>query len=1681
MAEAALKKIESLKARRLVCTKQLDRINEFLSEINTLLSEFEVRLQALDSVFKAFEQLQIKLEDIDPKEIGAKVDVRAECEEMYYKSRSKILHEIQSRKSTLRTENVVSTETKSSNQLKLPKVNIPIFSGEVTQWLSFHEIFNSLIHNNSSLSNVSKLHYLISSLSGQAARTIQSLEITDDNYEVALNLLIENYDNKRVIATEHIKKVMMYPAIQKPSSSSLRQFCDEINSHLRALTTLGRPVSQWDDLLVQILLPKLDSATLNKWNEEGPTERMPSYQELIKFLTKRTLILNDDIPQPNHNIYKCDQFLNLPVAQKQSFVSGNQLCFNCIKPNHDANNCQASKCRKCNNSHHTLLHDDNVIRIPQDVPQSSSYNIASTSNDQRPTSNNVASSSNSLTSPMIQPYPQTYHLHKNTSPAAYDTQSRSAQAILATAVVFALDKQNTPVPCRVLLDSASHVSLLTERFANLLGIRRKSKIMSICSIGENSLICKHQISFTIKSRFNHYAENIDAYIVARISEFLPDAPINTNGLSIPSNINLADPLFGTPSRVDLLIGAEYFFGLLSIGQIKLGPWLPTLQNTVFGWVVSGSIAQGECKKKVHCLVNDSDENSENENIASMLTSFWEIEKHEQIELPFTKNEQICEEHFLKNVKRLRNGRIEVRLPFKQNPESLGNSYATALRRFYALERKLIKNHDLAVQYVSFMKEYKQLKHMVEIKNQDFGKLHYYIPHHCITKPESSTTKLRVVFDASAKCDNGVSLNDILYVGPVVQPDLFSLLIKFRSHNYVFTADVTKMYRQIALNEQDRAFHQILWRDRPDEEIKTYELCTVTYGTASASFLATRALLYLAEEEGDKFPVGASTIKTEFYVDDILTGASTLEELECIKRELRGILDRGGLTLKKWCSNNNSLLQDIPHEEKEQFFQLKNNDVIKTLGVVWDPKADTFFYKVNAGENKHITKRTVLADIARLYDPLGLINPVTVLAKIFYKGFGSYVGEMLIKKVSVRLLCAKSKVAPVRNVCLPRLELCAAQLMVQLVKRIRHIFQDKFERVYYWTDSSIVIAWLSSESHHWQTFVANRVATIQNLSSIDQWRHVSTKQNPADIVSRGAFPGELMNSKLWFHGPEFLYLSEEHWPNSKSVDSVDENLLERRPTKHTFPLQEDTDFVINLKFNNNHQRTLKIVAYILRFFHNSLALYRKKERVGGPFTLEEMENALHCLIKMIQQSNYGSDILLLKQKRSISPFIDEKGILRVGGRINNADVGYKHKHPALLPNNHPFTKALIRDIHIKYHHVGEQGLLSIVREQYWPVHVKPLIRRVIRRCILCARARPRFEHPQMGNLPEYRVMPSRPFTTVGTDFCGPFMVHSRRRGTAAVKVYVAVFVCLVSKAVHLELVGDLTTSSFLGALRRFISRRGLCRTIYSDNATNYIGARNELRALYKMFQDQQSKSEIMKTCLDEGIEWKHIPPRSPHFGGIWEAAVKSAKHHMKRILHLAALTYEELNTLIIQIECILNSRPLSPLSEDPNDLKPLTPGHFLTGSSLIAIPEPDLCDKNLSYLNRWQRVQWLMQQFWHRWKNEYLHTLQQRNKWKRNKFIGLQLNDIVIIRDDNIPPLKWKLGRVMELHPGTDHIVRVVTLKTATGIFKRAVANLCRLPVVEAPPDAEASSVVEAPLVLQDGENVQPILENNVVL
>ncbi|XP_041631498.2 uncharacterized protein [Drosophila kikkawai] len=315
---------------------------------------------------------------------------------------------------------------------------------------------------------------------------------------------------------------------------------------------------------------------------------------------------------------------------------------------------------------------------------------------------------------------------------------------------------------------------------------------------------------------------------------------------------------------------------------------------------------------------------------------------------------------------------------------------------------------------------------------------------------------------------------------------------------------------------------------------------------------------------------------------------------------------------------------------------------------------------------------------------------------------------------------------------------------------------------------------------------------------------------------------------------------------------------------------------------------------------------------------------------------------------------------------------------------------------------------------------------------------------MADLPEDRVSASYAFQVTGLDFCGPFYHKSEVRNKAPIKCYVCIFICFSTKAVHLELVQDLSTSAFLSALRRFILIRGKPARIWSDNATNFVGAKNELADLKRLFLNASHQTAIDEFCLTDSIEWRFIPPRSPHFGGLWEAAVKTAKYHFYRSVGPAILPADDLRTLVCHIAAIINSRPLVSLSEHPGDLDVLTPAHFLGTAPLALFPEPDYTNLNLNRLDRWQKISFYQQLFWSRWKQEYLTLLQQRSKWRTQK-TDVQLGDVVLVKDENLPSLKWPLARVVNLVAGSDNVARVAVLKTATGLINRAVAKLCVLP------------------------------------
>ena len=327
---------------------------------------------------------------------------------------------------------------------------------------------------------------------------------------------------------------------------------------------------------------------------------------------------------------------------------------------------------------------------------------------------------------------------------------------------------------------------------------------------------------------------------------------------------------------------------------------------------------------------------------------------------------------------------------------------------------------------------------------------------------------------------------------------------------------------------------------------------------------------------------------------------------------------------------------------------------------------------------------------------------------------------------------------------------------------------------------------------------------------------------------------------------------------------------------------------------------------------------------------------------------------------------------------------------------------------------------------------------------CFRASPKSDQPLMGELPSNRVTPTFPFTETGVDYAGPFILKDRRgRGHKKFKGYVSLFICMATKAVHLELVSELSTQGFLCALKRFISRRGKPSVIFSDNGSNFVGAVNELKALGDYLRENSDSISEKFSCLD--LKWKFIPKYSPHMGGIWEAGIKAMKYHLKRVISGALLTYEDFLTVLIQVEGMLNSRPLSPLSTDPNDLNPLTPAHFLLGRSLSYIPEIDLTNEKENRLDLYQQFDCIKQHIWKRWCLEYIAELQGRQKWKTNSS-KIRVGEMVLIKDKTLAPYQWPLGRVMVLHPGSDNITRVVSIRTSRGVTRRAVTGVCPLPL-----------------------------------
>ncbi|XP_027849396.2 uncharacterized protein LOC114128975 [Aphis gossypii] len=1608
------------------------------------------------------------------------------------------------------------------NFIPLEKLSIPRFTGDPKQYMGFRNTFDTVVNDNLFLQPVVKFTYLKSYLEGEPLNLINNLMLSNDNYFLALKILNNRYSNRRVIAESHFKQLWEMKKAVFNDEKSIRQMLNHISESTGALKNLNYATDLWDPILLHLFQQKLDGQLRAQWELLVDTNEDPSVTEFLTFLTKfcnaasagsqseggrekpkttsqtKTTALHtvqsNQKPtttmrkvkyekgsnyscqvcqsRPGHLLIACPVFKEKTPKDRHQIIKELNRCYLCFSEHRIAQCSNTRVCSECGGRHHSLLH------------------LRTTESEEQPVTANT------------------------TMLSAANERPDRCRVLLSTVAILVQDVNGDYQEFRALLDGASESSYMTEVCGRKLGLARQKCNLVVRGMSDVQVASiKSHVNLNLRPLRSSTPEiNINAYVVPRITGLLPSRRVWKAEWQHLKGLELADPRYDEPMPVDILLGADVVPYVTRSGRREGTGTEPVGLETVFGWTLMGNTG-ATTMETANTFVTALEE------IDSTLRRFWDLEELPKIRHQTPENIK-CEELYTATTTRKPDGRYVVHLPFIQNPPHLGESRAMATQRLYKLEIRLEKSEELRQQYNVAMRDYLDAGHMKPVDSTETMTSHsYYTPHHVVLKPESLTTKVRVVYDASAVTSNGKSLNDCLFPGPKLQQDLSGILVRFRLHSIVFTADIRQMFRQIAITGEHHAYQRLLYRFQPTDPVQVFEMTTVTFGQRSSPFLAIRTLHQLAADEAANHPEVQKVIHTDLYVDDVATGTKCEESALQLQQDLINVFKRGGFDLRKWSSNSIALLESVPPEHRQTeavTFDEPTSDYTKVLGLKWEPKNDTIAYQYQPNPVRY-SKRAILSEIARIYDPIGLLTPVITNLKRLMKylwalrigwdddlpvvakdawtryhdelpfiasvcvarritvedanyelhGFcdsseSAYAAAAYLLartsngQIQVHLLMGKSKVSPEKKLSIPRLELCGALLLARTIDYLRSNLKSlPINQYYAWTDSMVTLAWINTPSANLKTFVGNRVAKIQELTSQKIWRYVPSAQNPVDCASRGLTPSEIVDHPLWWNGPTFLRQPLDTWPQQANMSDTDraenhseEKLITLLAT--ATPTQLDENCVI-LYASSELSKVLRLAAYWLRLRQRLGRPPRVQYQTNRP-SAQETRDALQALIRWVQHIHFAEDWNCLRQNRPCTPklrmlgaYLDlDNDLIRVGGRLKNSDLPYDAKHPILLPKQSQLTILLIDYVHSLHCHPGPQTTQNILHQDYWILSARSVIRKRLHQCIPCFQAKPKPMNPMMGALPRARVASIKAFAQVGVDFAGPFWVKAALlRRIQATKGYLCIFVCMATRAVHLELVSDLTTCLFLSALNRFISRRGRCEAIYSDCGTNFVGAKNYLEVIQKLIKSD----EVERGLATHQIRWHLNPPAAPHMGGLWEAAVKSAKTLLHRTIKEQILTYEELNTIFHRIEAILNSRPLGSMSSDPNDLQPLTAGHFLTLEPIVTMPTPDTIKTlpKLGLHQRWKLVQQLQQHFWERWQQEYLHTIQTKSKWNKIE-TNLALGDLVIIKEPT-PPLTWKTARVVEVFPGEDKIVRVANVRTAEGkIVKRPAVKLCRLPL-----------------------------------
>lgn len=1405
----------------------------------------------------------------------------------------------------------------------------------------------------------------------------------------------------------------------------------------------------------------------------------------------------------DHKVRFCDDFAKLNLQERYKIVESNKLCKLCLYDHGKVKCTYNVRCnlRNCTGGHHPLLHRN----------EEEGQAIQSQCNT------HVCDADRSV---IFRTIPITLYYGQTAVDSVAFLDEGASTTLTERALADQLDAKGTPEPLVVMWTANIKRHENDSRRIDLsISARHSTAKYPLTSVRTvNELVLPQQ-----RAQFGK---------ITRRYDHLRDIPFVEHHMDVPR----------------ILIGLDNLH-LFAPLESRIGaPGEPIAVRSLLGWTIYGP---EEKRKSTKTYVNHHViQTISNQDIHDMIRKQYTLDETYISGGHLPEPEDVTRARvILERTTRRIGERFETGLIWKNDNPTFPDSYSMALKRMKALERRLSRNQELRENIHEQIREYlrKGYCHKAtnnELTNTNTNKV-WYLPLNIVLNPKKPS-KVRLVWDAAAVV-NGVSLNKMLLKGPDLLTSLPAVISKFRERPVAVGGDIKEMYHQLRIIEADKQAQRFLFRFDSTDTPDVYVMDVATFGSTSSPCSAQFIKNRNANEYASQYPQAAMAIIERHYVDDYYDSFDTEEEAIQRASEIRHIHSMAGFEIRNWTSNSQRVLRALGENKTEHlvhFHLEKTTENERVLGISWNTIQDVFSFWAPRDDNgclsaftiKYPTKRTVLSTVMSLFDPIGLLAPITVLGKIliqdlwrsgcewdqpianensekwvqwmdmFKKIDGiklprSYFGKVYSNDfgpiqlhvfcdagenaygcvgffriviegiVRCSLVMARSKVAPLKQLSIPRLELQAAVLGARMALTIRENHSISIQQVFFWTDSLTVLSWIKSDQRQYKPFVGFRIGEILSLTTLSEWNWVPTKQNIADILTKWTRSPDLSPDSPWFQGPDFLYLSQESWPKQRLPSA---NTKEEMRTIHLFHDIVLPEPLINVNNISKWNILVRTVACMLRFISNCkrkarnepiecLKPTKRQEKMivcdvlamRVPLKQPEYEEAENILFKIAQSEAFGDElkVFLRNQQRpsnewvtidkssklyKLTPLVDMAGVLRMEGRVEKAEfLPFDMRFPVILPKDHDITEKLVRDYHEKYGHAFRETVKNEIRQRFLILKINSVLSKVEKSCIWCKTKKNSPRVPRMSALPIQRLTPyQRPFTFVGVDYLGPVDVTIGRRSE---KRWIVVFTCLVVRAIHLEVAHNLSASSCIMAIRRFICRRGPASVYFSDNGTNLRGASKEL-----LQQIQQIDLECAEQFTSARTRWHFNPPSAPHMGGIWERMVRSVKEVMTALDDGRRLTDEILITSVTEVEDIINSRPLT-YAPSFASAESLSPNHFLRGNApnepYEFVPPTNPAE---SLRDAYKRSQQLANEMWKRWLKEYVPTINQRSKWFA-ECKPLKKGDLVYIVEGHRRKA-WIRAVVEEPIISHDGRVRQAVVRTSRGVFRRPTAKLAVLEI-----------------------------------